>query len=225
MRRTAPSQLAKRYWSVGRKRVQWARDPEQMFNFLGLGVRGPFTRAEGPWRIVGCPGCGKHHYNDEDCPAFRTIPLGRDPANAKVKEWHRHHKPVTGYKFALGVEFGNELVGVAIVGRPVSRHLDDGLTLEVTRVATNGTFNACSKLYAACAAVSKAMGVCDIITYTLPEEGGASLRASGFTDEGEAGGGSWGRDNRKRVDNHPTEKKTRWRKVLNPRPPEEEADG
>jgi hypothetical protein len=206
---------------MGRKRVVWARDPEEVFDFAGLGVEGTFTRSEGPWRIVGCPGCGGNHYNDEDCIAFRVVPLGRDPANAKVKEWHRHHKAVVGYKFALGVEFGNALVGIAIVGRPVSRMLDDGLTLEVTRVATTGTFNACSKLYASCAAAAKGMGVCDLITYTLPDEGGASLRAAGWTDEGVAGGGSWSRSKRKRVDKAPIVKKNRWRKGLNPRPPTE----
>lgn len=77
------------------------------------------------------------------------IPVSLKEANAFVAEHHRHHKPVTGHKFSIGCQSMGRLVGVAIVGRPVSRYLDDGLTLEVTRLCTTGERNACSMLYAA----------------------------------------------------------------------------
>jgi hypothetical protein len=132
-------------------------------------------------------------------------------ANAFVAEHHRHHKPVVGHKFSLGVvNEANEIVGVAIVGRPVSRILDDGLTLEVTRVATNGTPNACSALYGAARRATFALGFKRLVTYTLPSESGASLRGAGWRMIGEAGGGSWSRKGRPRVDKHPTQKKIKW---------------
>ena len=76
-------------------------------------------------------------------------PVSLAEANAFVAEHHRHHKPVRGHKFSLGCMVNGQLVGVAIVGRPVSRYLDDGLTLEVNRLCTDGTQNACSFLYGA----------------------------------------------------------------------------
>lgn len=103
--------------------------------------------------------------------------------------YHRHSRPTVGHKFSVGVA-DDELRGVAIVGRPVSRHLDDGTTLEITRVCTDGTPNACSMLYGACRRAAKAMGYARILTYTLPNEGGASLRAAGFIFDGDAGGPS-----------------------------------
>lgn len=131
-------------------------------------------------------------------PRLKLIPVTRDEANAKVREWHRHHKPVVGYRFALGAELGGRLVGVAICGRPVARRLDDGRTLEITRVATDGTRNACSFLYGACRRAAAALGYTRLDTYTLPEEGGASLRAAGFVLVKETGGGSWSREGRPR---------------------------
>lgn len=99
-------------------------------------------------------------------------------ANYHVMLWHRHSGPVRGHKLSLAAYKGTMLVGVAIVGRPVARALDDGATLEVTRVATDGTRNACSALYAEAKRRCKAMG-CGLITYTLASESGASLRAIG----------------------------------------------
>ena len=99
---------------------------------------------------------------------------------------------------------------MAIVGRPTARMSDDGLTLEVVRVATDGTKNACSALYGACRRAVFALGYKKLITYTLPEEGGASLRGAGWKLIGEAGGGSWNRKDRPRVDKHPLQKKIRW---------------
>ena len=122
--------------------------------------------------------------------ALRVIPVTLTAANDFVAARHRHNKPVTGAKFAIGVQDGDRLVGVAIVGRPVAPRLDDGLTAEITRVCTDGTRNACSMLYGACRRAARAMGHTRIITYTLPEEGGASLRAAGFRLEKDDAGGS-----------------------------------
>lgn len=120
---------------------------------------------------------------------MKIVPVNLDKANDYVRRFHRHNKPVLGSKFSLGVQEGEQLVGVAIVGRPVAARLDDGLTVEITRVCTDGTRNACSMLYGACRKVAKAMGYERIFTYTLPEEGGASLRAAGFKlDKTDAGG-------------------------------------
>lgn len=102
------------------------------------------------------------------------------------------------------------MVGVAIVGRPVARQSQDGLTAEVKRLATDGTRNACSILYAAAWRAARALGYRRLITYTLPEEGGASLRGAGWRCIGSAGGGAWSRRARPRVDLHPTQQKLRW---------------
>ena len=119
---------------------------------------------------------------------LRVVPVNLDTANDFVRRFHRHNKPVLGSKFSIGVK-DDELRGVAIVGRPIAPKLDDGLTVEITRVCTDGTRNACSMLYGACRRVAKAMGYERIFTYTLPEEGGASLKAAGFRlDKDDAGG-------------------------------------
>lgn len=142
---------------------------------------------------------------------LRVIPVDLDLANAFVVTHHRHHRPVVGHKFSIGVADENsEVHGVAIVGRPVSRMADDGWTLEVTRCCTDGTPNACSMLYRAAWRVTQAMGYLQLITYTLPEEGGASLRGAGFKLLGAAGGGSWNRKDRPRLDKHPTQGKFKW---------------
>jgi hypothetical protein len=121
---------------------------------------------------------------------LRVFPMRLEEANECVRRWHRHHKPVPGHLWSIGVRSEAGLHGVAIASRPVSIVLDDKLTMEIVRVATDGTMNACSKLYAAVRKAGKAMGYERIYTYTLPEEGGASLRAAGFTFDGEAGGPS-----------------------------------
>ena len=113
--------------------------------------------------------------------SLTVIPLELKEANAFVAKLHRHHKPVVGHRFSIGcVDDGGILRGAAIVGRPVARlagHPRD--VLEVTRLCTDGTHNACSILYAAAAKAGKALGYKRIQTYTLPIEGGASLRAAG----------------------------------------------
>ena len=140
-------------------------------------------------------------------------PISLKEANAFVAQLHRHHKPVPGHKFSIAVTDGERVRGVAIIGRPVARHADDGVTLEVNRVCTDGAKNACSMLYGAAWRATKAMGYQRLITYTLPEEGGASLRAAGWRLIGETGGGRWSRNNRPRVDTHPLQQKLRWEAV------------
>ena len=105
------------------------------------------------------------------------------------------------------------LHGVAICGRPVSRHLDDGTVCEITRVCTDGTKNACSMLYGACCRIAKNMGYDKAITYTLESENGASLKASNFTSEGVCGGTHW-TGTRNRGQDIPSEMKIRWVKEL-----------
>lgn len=112
-------------------------------------------------------------------------PIRLAEANAFIIEHHRHHDAAWGHKFSLGAFYDGKLVGVATVGRPNGRYLDDGQTLEVTRLATDGTRNACSLLYGAAAREAKARGYHKIITFTLMSENGASLRASGWTLEAE----------------------------------------
>ena len=116
------------------------------------------------------------------------VPVSLKAANAFVAEHHRHHKPVTGHKFSLGCVQNGRLVGVAIVGRPVSRYLDDGMTLEVNRLCATGEKNVCSFLYGAAARAARALGYGRIITYTLDTEPGTSLRAAGWLCAGTAGG-------------------------------------
>ena len=110
-----------------------------------------------------------------------VMPTSLEQANAFVGMLHRYHKPVQGHKFSLAVaDVERKVRGVAIVGRPVSRHLDDGWTLEVNRCCTDGARNACSMLYGAAWRAAKALGYKRMITFTLPEEGGASMRAAGW---------------------------------------------
>jgi hypothetical protein len=141
---------------------------------------------------------------------LRLIPITLREANAYVKRHHRHHKPVRGCKFTLAVANGDEVCGVAIVGRPVARHLDDDWTAEVLRVCTDGTKNACSMLYGAAWRAARAMGYRRLVTYTLNTEPGVSLDAAGWQNVGECGGGKWHRERRPRVDEHPTQMKFRW---------------
>ena len=112
--------------------------------------------------------------------SLRLVPVTFGQACEFVSEWHRHHKPPTGHKFSLGVAWEDNLVGVAIVGRPVSRVYDDGLTLEVNRTATDGTPNANSMLYGASWRAASALGYRRLITYTQDGESGASLKGSGW---------------------------------------------
>lgn len=112
---------------------------------------------------------------------LRIVPVSLREAAAFVDDHHRHNPAPRGHKFSIGVARGSELVGVVIVGRPVSRVLAaDGSTLEVTRCCTDGTQNACSMLYGAAKRAAFALGYDRLITYTQEDEGGGSLRAAGF---------------------------------------------
>lgn len=113
--------------------------------------------------------------------SLRLVPLSFAQANEHVAAWHRHNAPVLSAKFSIGAaDEENVLVAVAIVGRPVARHYDDGDTLEVYRVASDGTRNANSFLYGACARATFALGYRRLITYTQADESGSSLRAAGW---------------------------------------------
>lgn len=138
---------------------------------------------------------------------------------------HRHNKPPNGHKFSIACYDDDRLCGVAMVGWPVARMLANGLTVEVTRNCTDGTYNACSMLYGACCRAAKALGYKRIITYTLQSEPGTSLKASGWKIAAEnVGGGSWSSPSRPREltqitlfgeeVKYSTEKKVRWEKTL-----------
>ena len=133
-----------------------------------------------------------------------------ETAQSFVREHHRHHTPPIGHLFSLGAFVGDRLCGVAIVGRPVARHRDDGLTTEITRLCTDGTRNACSFLIGRAARASAALGFRRIGTYTLGSEAGASLRAAGWRVISEVKGRSWSAPSRPRTDRHPTEDKLLW---------------
>lgn len=118
-------------------------------------------------------------------PALTLVPLTLPRANSLVALMHRHHAPIPGGFgwYCVGVVAGGSLVGCAIAGRPTNRNNDDGQTVEVLRVATDGTPNAPSALLGACARAAKAIGARRIITYTLTSESGVSLRGAGWTRE------------------------------------------
>lgn len=141
------------------------------------------------------------------------IPVTLREARAFVGRVHRHHRPPQGGLFAVAAADGDVVRAVVIVGKPVARNLADGWTAEVTRLASDGAANACSMLYQAAWRAARAMGYRRLITYTLAEEGGGSLRAAGWTLVGEAGGGSWSRPSRPRVDLNPTQGKLRWERA------------
>jgi hypothetical protein len=155
-------------------------------------------------------------------------PMSIGEARAFVRKYHRHHSAPVGGLFAVGVNAQSEVVldeqlretgedcvvvGVAIVGRPVARMLQDGWTAEVTRLCTLGDKNAPSMLYAACWRAARALGYRWLITYILAREPGTSVLAAGWRLVGAAGGGSWSRKSRPRVDTHPLEQKQLWEVV------------
>lgn len=158
---------------------------------------------------------------------LQAVPLELKEAQAYIHQFHRHHEPAHRDKFRIGCEEAGVLVGVVQVGRPVNRHLDDGKTLEVLRLCTQGSRNVCSFLYSRAARVAKELGYKKIITYILEDETGASLKASGWKLEEEGvGGGSWNCPSRPREleaqqltlfpekQKYPTSRKQRWGKNL-----------
>lgn len=137
-------------------------------------------------------------------------PVSLATARAFVHCYHRHSKPPVGHIYSLGL-FGDDLAlhGVAIAGRPVARALDDGATVEITRLATDGTRNACSRLYGAACREARRRQFRRVVTYTLASETGASLRASGFTRAAEVRGRQWDTPSRRRP-RRETPPRVRW---------------
>ena len=142
------------------------------------------------------------------------VPITLKAANAFVATYHRHHKPSVGHKFSIGLSLNDDLIGVAIMGRPVARGSDNGFTIEVARLCTNGAKNACSMLYQAAARSSKELGYKKIQTYILQSELGTSLRACGWKKEAITTGGEWHHTHGGRNNNHPIEPKQRWARLL-----------
>jgi hypothetical protein len=152
------------------------------------------------------------------------VPLTLAEARRYVAEHHRHNEPPRGHKFSIGLRQDGELVGVVIASRPVARGLDDGTTIEIIRLTTVGERNACSRLYSAACRAAGAMGYRRAVTYTLAEENGASVKASGFTRDGQTSGGEWSpapgvwrqAENPRLFDapKMPTGPKTRWVRAL-----------
>ena len=145
---------------------------------------------------------------------LEITPVSLAQANEFVERNHRHHKKVAGHKFSIGCSVNGQLVGVVIVGHPISRYLDNGKTLEVNRLCTTGEKNACSFLYAAAARAAKAMGYSKIITYILESESGVSLKAAGWECAGLAGGKQWTGARKPPVPLYPQEMKLRYEKNL-----------
>lgn len=145
---------------------------------------------------------------------LEATPLELSAANAFVATLHRHHDPVHRDKFRIGASSDGKLVGVVQLGRPVSRMLDDGKTIEVVRLCSDGTKDVCSFLYSRAARIAKEMGYEKIITYILCTETGISLKACGWIEEGITSGGHWSRPSRKRMTTAPTVPKKRYVKYL-----------
>lgn len=160
---------------------------------------------------------------------LRIRPISIHAANVFVEQHHRHHGAKQGCRFAIACYEDQTLHGVAICSNPVARNADDGMTIEVARLCTDGEHNACSILYGACARIAKDMGFRKIQTYILESESGTSLKASGWICEGEAGretwSGKWASQRQKDRDafqqmamfpakKPPAEKKVRWAKYF-----------
>jgi hypothetical protein len=158
-------------------------------------------------------------------PSFVAVPITLADANDFVEVIHRHNGPLPSAKFAIAA-IGSDtgmVHGVAIAGRPKARLLDDGYTLEINRVCTDGTYNCCSFLYARCIRTAKALGYSQCITYTLTSEPGTSLKAAGWREQVQSAGGSWLRPNQidrnSGTDSHDLTAKSRWTIRLNDSPP------
>lgn len=141
-------------------------------------------------------------------------PIALSAANALVLAEHRHAGPVVGHLFSIGLFSPDwELLGAAITGRPVARALDDGTTVEVTRLVTIGVPNACSALYGSACREARRRGYRKVVTYTRADETGASLRASNFSPVAHVKGQQWDRPSRKRSA-RPTVDRVRWERCI-----------
>lgn len=145
---------------------------------------------------------------------MKAVPIELKQANAFVDKLHRHHDSVHRDKFRIACEADGKLVGVVQLARPVSRMLDDGKTIEVVRMCTNGTPNVCSFLYSRAARIAREMGYEKIITYIMDTEVGTSLKACGWHKEADTRGHSWNCPSRPRSTAAPTCNKQRWAKNL-----------
>ena len=144
-------------------------------------------------------------------PRLHAVPCTTEKAKEFVLAIHRHHGPNVAAKFALACADETDTVrGVALVGRPVARLLDDGMTLEVNRVATDGCPNACSFLYGLSAHIGKKLGYRRIFTYIREDEPGISLRGAGWVSEGPIRARSWNMPGRARVDKTEVVRRERW---------------
>jgi hypothetical protein len=145
---------------------------------------------------------------------LRIAPITHKEAAAYIARHHRHCPPQQGWKFGISLRGPRGgLHGVVVVGRPVARLMDDGITAEITRLCTRGQKNACSRLYAAARRAAFAMGYQRIITYTLNVESGVSLKASGFVPVAETTARSWNSPSRPRIDHGPICPKVRWESI------------
>ena len=141
---------------------------------------------------------------------LEITPVTLREARAYVELNHRHHKAPAGGIFAIAASDRQTVRGVVIVGRPVARGFQDSWTAEVIRLCTDGTKNACSMLYGAAWRAARAMGYKRIVTYTLAEEPGTSLKAAGWRVLHKVRGRSWDCRSRPRVDEHPLQDKLCW---------------
>ena len=156
---------------------------------------------------------------------LRVAPVSFSAAAAFVRAHHAHNpRPPAGWKYGAAICNGAQRIGIVMVGRPVARHADASTTVEVSRLCIDRTvpaplaWNACSQLLGWAAAEARRRGYTRIQTFTLREESGTSLRAAGWTLEGRAGGGSWSRKARPRVQIAPSAPKLRWPRSLRTRP-------
>lgn len=145
---------------------------------------------------------------------LRLVPITLREAKAYVARNHRHSKPPRGQKWSVCVADEAGVRGVAIAGRPVARELQDGYTIEILRVCTDGGRNACSKLYGSCCRAAQAMGYLRAITYTLASEPGTSLKASGFRAVAEVPDRQWDCASRHRKERDLVGDKVRWERKL-----------
>jgi hypothetical protein len=145
---------------------------------------------------------------------LELVPISLAEAKEFIGQEHRHHAPPIGHKFSIGVQNEGKLVGVVVVGRPVARGTDFHIIAEVTRLATDGTKNACSILYAAAARAAQAMGYKKIQTFILDNEPGTSLKAAGWIFDGMSAPTNWDNRPNRKLPDHLRGLKQRWIKEL-----------
>lgn len=146
---------------------------------------------------------------------MKAEPIELKTANEFVANLHRHHPPVYRDKFRLAcIADDGHMCGVIQAARPVSRHIDNGKTIEVVRCCTDGEYNACSFLYSRMARIAKEMGYEKIITYILDSETGTSLKAAGWHKEADTYGHNWNCPSRPRNTQAPACNKQRWSKAI-----------